>query len=97
MISEVKKLLLAGVGAVSTTYEKASEVIDELVEKGRITVEDGKELTEELKTNFSNKAKEVKPLNREDVEGLLRDLGYVKREELNELVKRIEALEQKTV
>ena len=97
MISEVKKLLLAGVGAVSTTYEKASEVIDGLVEKGRITVEEGKELTEELKTNFSSKAKEVKPLNREAAEELLNELGYVKREELNELVKRIEALEQKNV
>lgn len=33
MINDLKKLLLAGVGAVATTYEKASEVVDELVER----------------------------------------------------------------
>ncbi|MEQ8197064.1 MAG: hypothetical protein ABRQ27_03505 [Clostridiaceae bacterium] len=92
----IKKILLAGVGAIATTYDKASEVVNELVEKGKLTVEEGKELTEELKVTFTNKAKDVKPLNREDVIELVNELGYVKKEELDELKKRVETLETKS-
>lgn len=44
----VKKLFLAGVGAVATGAEKSEAIIDELVKKGEITVEQGKALNEEL-------------------------------------------------
>ena len=45
----VKKLLLAGIGAVAVTAEKSQEVLDDLVERGEITVEQGKALNQELK------------------------------------------------
>ena len=48
----VKKLLLAGVGAAATTVEKSKEILDDLVEKGELTVEQGKALNEELKHNI---------------------------------------------
>lgn len=48
----IKKLLLAGVGAVALTAEKADEVVGTLVEKGELTVEQGKELNKELKHTY---------------------------------------------
>ena len=45
----VKKFFLAGIGAVATTAEKSQEILEELVEKGELTVEQGKTLNEELK------------------------------------------------
>ena len=45
----IKKIFLAGVGAVATTGEAAKNLIDNLVEKGELTVEQGKVLNEELK------------------------------------------------
>ena len=48
----IKNVLLAGVGAVATTAEKSTEVFKELVKKGELTVEQGKELTQELKPNL---------------------------------------------
>ncbi len=99
MINDLKKLLLAGVGAVATTYEKASEVVDELVEKGRLTVDEGKELSEELKRNFTTKAtekiNEIKSINKESLEKVISELGYVKKEEIDKLKVRIEFLENK--
>ncbi|MNI30920.1 MULTISPECIES: phasin family protein [Clostridium] len=99
MINDLKKLLLAGVGAVATTYEKASEVVDELVEKGRLTVDEGKELSEELKRNFTTKAtekiNEIKSVNKESLEKVISELGYVKKEEIDKLKVRIEFLENK--
>lgn len=52
MLEEMKKLCLAAVGAAAMTYDKAIEVINDLVQKGKITVEEGKELSEELKKKY---------------------------------------------
>ena len=45
------KVLLAGIGALATGVEKGQEVIDSLVKKGELTVEQGKILNTELKRN----------------------------------------------
>lgn len=57
----IKKFFLAGVGAVATTAEKSQEIFDNLVQKGELTVEQGKALNQELrhtmeqsKENFKN-------------------------------------------
>ena len=47
----LRKVLLAGIGALATGYEKSSELVDELVKKGEITVEQGKALNTELKVS----------------------------------------------
>lgn len=61
MVSEfgedLKKLLLAGLGAVATTAEKSKQMVDELVQKGEITLEQGKVLNEELKRNVKDQVK----------------------------------------
>lgn len=54
----LKKILLAGVGAVAVTAETAKDVVDNLVKKGELTVEQGKVLNEELKQNAKEKVKE---------------------------------------
>ena len=51
----LRKMFLAGVGAVATGAEKTQEVVDELVKKGELTVEQGKTLNQEL----SRKAKDA--------------------------------------
>ena len=81
---EIKKVLLFGVGAVASTYEKSVEVIDELVKKGKITVEEGKELGEELKRTFNDKCK---------TEG--KNKYYVTRDEFEILKARVYKLESK--
>lgn len=44
----VRKAFLAGVGAVALGTEKAGEFVDELVKRGELTVEQGKDLNREL-------------------------------------------------
>lgn len=44
-----QNIFLAGVGALSIGGEKAKEVIDELIERGQVTVDQGRKLNEELK------------------------------------------------
>ena len=45
----IRKLILAGVGAVAVTKEKSEAVVRELIKKGELTVEQGKALNAELK------------------------------------------------
>lgn len=44
----VRKIFLAGVGAVATGAERSQQIIEDLVKKGELTVEQGKTLNEEL-------------------------------------------------
>ena len=53
------RIFLAGVGALAVTAEKSKEVVDELVKKGELTVEQGKILNEELKRDAAAKVKEA--------------------------------------
>ena len=54
----VRKLILAGIGAVAATKEKSEVILDELVKKGELTVEQGKVLNEELKHNIKDAIRE---------------------------------------
>jgi len=57
----VRKIFLAGVGAVATTAEKGQDLVNDLVQKGELTVDQGKLLNTELSHKIkktSNKAAE---------------------------------------
>lgn len=63
MSEEVKKIFLAGLGAAAVTAEKSKQIVDELVKKGELTIEQGKNLNEELKHNVSEKVREHVTVN----------------------------------
>ena len=44
----LKKILLAGIGTVAVTAEKSKDVLDEMVKRGELTVEQGKVLNKEI-------------------------------------------------
>lgn len=54
----LRKLILAGIGVAAVTKEKGVDVLDELVKKGELTIEQGKVLNEELKHNIKDAIRE---------------------------------------
>lgn len=48
----LKRLFLAAVGGSTLTYEKAQELVSELVDKGTVTIEQSKALMEDLKQSI---------------------------------------------
>ena len=104
--SGLKKVLLAGIGAVAVTGEKSKELLDEMVKKGELTVEQGKvELTveqgkalnEELKHNIKSTVKEkvnvkVKTSSPEELDELL---DKMTPEQMALLKQRIDEMEKK--
>ena len=86
---DIKKIMLAGIGAVATTAEKSKDVSDALVKKGELTVEQGKILNEELKHDLREKLRTPA-----DTESIRKDLEKVSRDDLAMLKAHIEELEK---
>lgn len=55
----LKDIFLAGVGALAITGEKAKELVDVLVEKGELTVEEGKKVTADLASKAGDTGKNI--------------------------------------
>ena len=61
----LKKLVLMGIGAAAMTAEKSQQLVEELVKKGEITVEQGKELNQELQRNVKKSFDEISAATKE--------------------------------
>ena len=85
---ELKKVLLAGLGAAAEGKEKGSKLLDELAEKGELVLENSKVRNEELKHNLQKALQNEKP---SDILDVLKDLDG---EELKELKAQIAKLEK---
>lgn len=92
----VKKLLLAGVGAVAVTAEKSKEILDDLVEKGELTVEQGKVLNEELKHNIKQTVRDSKKGSGKasSPEELDKMLAQMSPEQIEALKEKLEAVDR---
>ena len=91
----LRNLLLAGIGSMAVTYEKAQGMVDELVKKGEIAVNEGKELSEELRRKVGKYASEEVPHSVERLKAALAGLNLATKQDIEELKKRIDELEKK--
>ena len=91
---DLKRAFLFGVGAIAKTTEKSKELIDELIEKGAITVEQGKSLNEELKHNLQEKILEKERELNSDLISQIKDMKNLSDEDIQILKDKIEELEK---
>jgi polyhydroxyalkanoate synthesis regulator phasin len=101
MSEELKKFFLAGLGAAAITAEKSKEIVDELVKKGELTLEQGKQLNEELKHDACEKVKKhvtVNVTHEVDAANISEIVSSMSSEELTklkaEIARREKALEE---
>ena len=95
----IKKILLAGIGTAAVTAEKSKEVLDELVKKGELTVEQGKVLNQELKHNINESVTKnvnvtLKPSNPDELKEVL---GKMTPDQLAALKEQISKMQAKDV
>jgi polyhydroxyalkanoate synthesis regulator phasin len=55
---DLKKIMLAGIGAVAATADKSREMVGTLVKRGELSIEQGKVINEELKRNIKDTLKD---------------------------------------
>ena len=85
----LKKLVLMGIGAAALTAEKSQQIVDELVKRGEITVEQGKELNKELQHNVK-KTMEARKLDAETIEQKLAKMSADEIELLKSKIREAE-------
>lgn len=91
----MKKVLLAGIGAMAATADSAKDIVEDLVKKGELTVEQGKVVNEELKHKAKEKLKEHVSVNVvRDYGDLMDAVDDMSEEDLDRLMEKIDAKRQ---
>lgn len=92
-MDELKKVLLAGIGLTSMTYDKASEFVKELIAKGRLTVDEGKQLQSELKRKAKEQTAESQVEHIDNVYATKQDIERLE-DKLDQLLKGFSKTEE---
>ncbi|MGE4560522.1 MAG: phasin family protein [Desulfobulbus sp.] len=89
----LKNVVYAGIGAAFLTKEKVEEVTKDLVEKGKMSQEEGKQFIDDL-LRKSEKAKDQLELwINKRVEERVNQLNLATKDELAELQRKVEELQ----
>ena len=91
----VEEALLAGVGAVALTKERADELVQELVGRGKLTSEDARELVDDVMGRWRGDAVRMSERAGTTLSSLFREVGLITRREYEELELRLAQLEHR--
>jgi len=95
MDEPVRRLALALVGAVALTAERADELADALATRGGMSRDEVRGWIDEATTRWRGDAVRVGERAGATLNGVLRELGLVTREEWDELELRVAQLEHR--
>jgi polyhydroxyalkanoate synthesis regulator phasin len=95
MDEPVRRLALALVGAVALTAERADELADALAARGNMSRDEVRGWIDEATTRWRGDAMRVGEKAGATLNGALRELGLVTREEWDELELRVAQLEHR--
>ena len=95
MDEPVRRLALAFVGAVALTAERTDELADALAARGGMSRDEVRGWIEDVTTRWRGDAVRVGEKAGATLNGVLRELGLVTREEWDELELRVAQLEHR--
>jgi polyhydroxyalkanoate synthesis regulator phasin len=95
MDEPVRRLMLALVGAVALTAERADELADTLASRGGMSRDEVRRWIDEATTRWRGDAVRVGEKAGSTVNGVLREVGLVTREEWDELELRVAQIEHR--
>jgi polyhydroxyalkanoate synthesis regulator phasin len=90
----LEKSKLFFLGLWSLTEEKVSEFAEEMVKRGKITAEEAKKMVKDFADKSKDKMGDLQDQASEKFAKSIKDLGFVTKEEHDELLKKIEELEK---
>lgn len=91
----IKKVLYTGVGFVAATTEKLQKAVDDLVERGKLSEEEGKKVVDDVVKTSEYKKDEYEGRFRKLVDSTFAKLNLPKNDGQDKLEKRIKSLEIK--
>ena len=90
----VRKGLLTGLGAALLTRERIGQVMDRLVQEGKVTTDEARRMTDELVEKGRGEFKDLQERIQESLHKGLRELDVATTKDHETLEKRIESLEK---
>jgi polyhydroxyalkanoate synthesis regulator phasin len=91
----LEEILLAGLGAVALTADRADRLADELAARGGLERDEARRTVEQLLGRWRGDSVRVTERASAGLAGLFRELGLVTREEWEELELRVAQLEHR--
>ena len=93
MAGVIDTLLALSFGALSMTRERAKEIVDELVKKGEVRLEESRSLIDKMTSRGEEERAELRKLIEEGLERT--KTGLATRKDIEELSAKIDALAEK--
>jgi len=93
MLDTLKKTLLAGIGATVVTAEMLEKSLNDLVEKGKISKDEAKELAGKIVDDSKQEYEEARKTIDGWFEEMIEKAGLVRKSKLDSMNKRMDELE----
>ncbi len=90
MITLLEKGILAGLGLLSMTREKAQKFVDDLTQRGEVNREEAREWVERLVQRGEEERQAIRKLIRDEVKAVMDELGLPTKQDLQDLASKIE-------
>lgn len=98
-VEGIRRVLLAGVGAVSIAQDEAEKFVNKLIEKGEIAEKDGRSLLNDLSENRKQRAQEsgkrVSDELEKRMESLLNRMNIPTKSDIEQLSNKVAELTKK--
>ena len=91
----IERAFLIGMGAAALTKDRIQSVVDELVRRGQLSGEEGKDMVEKLVVRSREEARTALHKADSSMQGTYRNLGLVTKRELEDVDFRIRQLEHR--
>lgn len=91
----LKDVIYASIGFASLTKEKAEEAIAELIRKGELSTEEGKNVLDDMVNKMQVEKSKLKEKIDEQIEIAINSMNLVKKSDLDSLATKVAELEMK--
>lgn len=91
----IERTFLAGMGAAALTKDRVQELVEDLIRRGQLDSDEGREVAERLVSRSRDEARSVLKKADSSLQGAYRDLGLGTKRELEDLDFRLRQLEHR--
>ncbi len=95
MFETLERLILLQIGAAAATRERVQEIVNRLIEQGRMEREEGRAVVEDVLRRARERSSGARALVDASVQQSLRGAGVPNREAYEDLLFRVEQLEHR--
>ena len=92
ILDQLDYQVVAGIGLLAMTLEKAKAGVNELVKEGKIAPENAEKIIEELVLHGEEERAVIRKMARQEIERVLKAGGYVTKNDIDVLYKKMGAL-----